>query len=81
VDYGVTQTSLTVSDAPSDIQWCINMKVALLLYGAQVVGVNLPNFNQLEAHLWSMQNENGGITTLVRDMDSHLGAQMPKQPH
>lgn len=41
------------------------MKVALLLYGAQVVGVNLPNFNQLEAHLWSMQNENGSITTLA----------------
>jgi hypothetical protein len=50
------------------------MKVALLLYGAQVVGVNLPNFNQLEAHSWSMQNETGGSTTRVRDMGSHLGA-------
>jgi hypothetical protein len=65
VDYGVTQTNLTASDAPSDIQWCMNMKVALLLYGAEVVGVKLPNFDQLEAHLWSMQNEDGGITTLA----------------
>ena len=65
VDYGVTQTNLAASNAPSDIGWCMNMKVALLLYGAQVVGVNLPNFNQLEAYLWSMQNKNGGITTLA----------------
>ena len=65
VDHGVTQRILTASDAPSDIQWCTNMKVALLLYGAQVIGVNLPNFNQLESHLWSMQNKDGGITTLA----------------
>jgi len=65
VDYGVTQKNLTARDAPSDIQWCMNMKVALLLYGAEVVGVNLPDFNQLEAHLWSMQKSNGGIITLA----------------
>lgn len=65
VDHGVTQRNLTAADAPSDIQWCPNMKVALLLYGAQVVGVDLSNFKQLEAHLWSMQEGNGGIATLA----------------
>ena len=64
VDYGVTQTVLTPQNAPSDIRFCMNMKLALLLYASAVIGVNLPNFAQLEEHLWSMQKGNGGITTL-----------------
>lgn len=74
VDHAVTQRNLTATNAPSDIQWCTNMKVALLLYGAQVIGVNLPNFKQLEAHLWSMQTKNGGITTLATGQGQPSGS-------
>jgi len=42
----------------------MNMKLALLLYASEVIGVKLPSFTQLEEHLWNMQRENGGITTL-----------------
>ncbi len=64
VDYGVSQTVLSAQNAPSDIQFCMNMKLALLLYASEVIGVELPSFTQLEEHLWNMQKENGGITTL-----------------
>ncbi|HYW01476.1 MAG TPA: hypothetical protein VE862_08400 [Candidatus Acidoferrum sp.] len=64
VDYGVTQTVLGPQNAPSDIQFCMNMKLALLLYACEVIGVKLPNFTELVEHLWNMQKENGGITTL-----------------
>ena len=65
IDYGVTQTELTPGNAPSDINWCMNSKVGLILYAAEVVGVTLPNFAEMEAHLWSMQNSVGGIVTLA----------------
>ena len=74
VDYGVTQTQLTDGNAPSDIQNCMNMKLALILYGAQVVGVNLPNFEQIEQLLWSMQQPNGGITTLADGHGNQKGS-------
>ena len=65
VDYSIHQQELWPGNAPSDIGWCANMKLALTLYGAKVVGVKLPNFAELEAHLWSMQDpETGGIITL-----------------
>ena len=64
VDYGVMQSVLSPQNAPSDIQFCMNMKLALLLYASEVIGVKLPDFTQLEEHLWNMQKENGGITTL-----------------
>ncbi len=65
VDYGVHQTTLSDKNAPSDIGWCMNFKVALLLYGAKVVGVEISQFAEIEAFLWKMQKENGGITTLA----------------
>ena len=64
VDYGVTQKELSPQNAPSDIQVCMNMKLALLLFATEVIGLTLPDFARLEEHLWSMQKENGGITTL-----------------
>ena len=64
VDYGVTQKVLSPQNAPSDIQFCMNMKLALLLFAAEVIGLTLPDFARLEEHLWSMQKGNGGITTL-----------------
>lgn len=65
VDYGIHQQELWPGNAPSDIGWCANMKLALTLYGAKIVGVELSNFAELEAHLWSMQDpETGGIITL-----------------
>lgn len=38
-------------------------KLALLLIGANVLQVDLRDRGQIEATLWSMQQENGGITT------------------
>lgn len=64
VDYGVTQKVLGPQNAPSDIQFCMNMKLALLLYASEIIGVTFPNSDQLQEHLWSMQRTNGGITTL-----------------
>lgn len=65
VDAGVTQTYLTPGNAPSDIQWCTNFKIALLLYGAAVVGVTLAAHDQMLNQLLRSQKQNGGITTLA----------------
>jgi len=65
VDSGVTQTFLTPGNAPSDIQWCTNFKVALLLYGAAVVGVTLAAHDQMLTQLLRSQNVDGGIATLA----------------
>jgi hypothetical protein len=74
VDYGVTQKTLTPQNAPSDIHFCMNMKLALLLYAARVIGVVLPNYDQLEQFLWSMQKVNGGITTLTTGHGIPIGS-------
>jgi len=65
VDSGVTQTYLTKGNAPSDIQWCTNFKIALVLYGAAVIGVDLAAHDQMLNQLLRSQKENGGITTLA----------------
>jgi len=74
VDYGVTQSRLNPENAPSDIGFCINFKLALLLYGSQLIGVDLPNFGQLADTLWKMQKENGGITTLSTGRGEPIGS-------
>ena len=65
VDAGVTQKYLTPGNAPSDIQWCTNFKVALVLYGAAVVGVALVAHDQMLNQLLRSQKQDGGITTLA----------------
>ncbi|MGD0178101.1 MAG: hypothetical protein ABSC50_14890 [Candidatus Bathyarchaeia archaeon] len=74
VDYGVKQTELTPGNAPSDIGFCINFKLALLLYGSEVTGVTLQNFDYLADTLWKMQNNNGGITTLSTGNGEPIGS-------
>lgn len=74
VDYGVTQEELTSGNAPSDIGFCINFKLALLLYGSEVTGANLPNFQELADTLWKMQKEDGGITTLSTGHGEPIGS-------
>jgi hypothetical protein len=41
-----------------------NQKLALLLFTARAIGVGLIDEEEMEAHLWSMQNEDGGIASL-----------------
>jgi hypothetical protein len=41
-----------------------NQKLALLLFTARAIGVTIDHENEMEAHLWSMQNGDGGIASL-----------------
>jgi len=61
VDAGVTQEYLTPGNAPSDIQWCTNFKVALVLYGAAVVGVALAAHDQMLRQLLRSQKRDGAL--------------------
>jgi hypothetical protein len=75
VDPGVLQTQILHPwEAPSDISNCMNMKISLLLYGAEVLNVTLPNFSRIEQLLWSMQQANGGITTLADGHGNRKGS-------
>ncbi len=74
VDYGVTQKELQPGNAPSDIGFGMNFKLALLLYGAKVTGTDLPTYNELEEILWSKQQKNGGITTLSTPQGEPTGS-------
>lgn len=74
VDSGVKQTYLTRGNAPSDIQWCANFKVALLLYGAAVVGVTLEAHDQMLQQLLRSQQSDGGITTLAHGNGTPSGS-------
>ena len=74
VDSGVKQTVLTRGNAPSDIQWCTNFKIALLLYGAAVVGVTLAAHDQMLEQLLRSQQPDGGITTLAHGNGTPSGS-------
>jgi hypothetical protein len=41
-----------------------NQKLALLLFTARALGVRLEHESEMEAHLWSMQNTDGGVASL-----------------
>jgi hypothetical protein len=41
-----------------------NQKLALLLFTARALGIGLEHEREMESHLWSMQNEDGGIASL-----------------
>jgi hypothetical protein len=74
VDSGVQQQFLWSSNAPSDIGFGLNFKLALLLYTAKVTGTDLPDFEKLEETLWSKQQANGGITTLSTGYGEPVGS-------
>jgi hypothetical protein len=42
-----------------------NYKLALVLYASKVLNISIADYNQIEAKLWSMQQPNGGITSLA----------------
>jgi hypothetical protein len=42
-----------------------NFKLALILYTSKILDVNIENYTQIEDQLWSMQQDNGGITSLA----------------
>lgn len=42
-----------------------NYKLALILYASKVLNLTIGNYNQIEEKLWSMQQSNGGITSLA----------------
>ncbi len=67
VDYGVTQKILTRGNAPSDLGFGLNFKIALLLYASQITGANFSDFSQIEEYLWTMQNPDGGIASLSQN--------------
>jgi hypothetical protein len=41
-----------------------NQKLALLIFAERAIGVNLEHESEMEAHLWSMQNKDGGVASL-----------------
>lgn len=47
-----------------------NYKLALVLYASKVLGLAIPNYNRIEEKLWSMQQIDGGITSLA-DMNGN----------
>ena len=42
-----------------------NYKLALILYASKVLNITIGNYSQIEEKMWSMQQENGGITSLT----------------
>jgi len=51
-----------------------NQKLALLLFTAKAIGYDLSNEAQMEAHLWSMQNVDGGVTSLSDSLGKKAGS-------
>jgi len=67
LDDGFKQRELTPGNAPSDVGYGLNFKLALLLYACKVTETNFTDYSQMEEYLWSMQIENGGIASLCQD--------------
>ncbi len=51
-----------------------NHKLALFLFTAKALGITVPEEHAMEEHLWSMQNENGGIASLSDSGGSPIGS-------
>lgn len=56
--------------ATEDDGYYANYKLALLLYVSRVLNITLSDYQQIEDQLWSMQQINGGITSLA-DLDGN----------
>jgi hypothetical protein len=51
-----------------------NYKLALILYASEVLNLSIGNYSQIEAKLWSMQQANGGITSLADQNGNPIGS-------
>jgi len=51
-----------------------NNKLALILYASKVLNIAIPNYAQIENKLWSMQQANGGITSLANLNGTRVGS-------
>jgi hypothetical protein len=67
LDDGFKQRELQQGNAPSDIGYGLNFKLALLLYACRVTETNFTDYSQMEEQLWKMQIENGGIASLSQN--------------
>jgi hypothetical protein len=51
-----------------------NHKLALFLFTARALGITVPEEDVMLQHLWSMQNQEGGITTLSNSAGHPIGS-------
>ena len=51
-----------------------NYKLALILYASKVLNITIVTYTQIEKKLWSMQQANGGITSLADLNGNPLGS-------
>jgi hypothetical protein len=51
-----------------------NYKLALILFASKVLELNIANYAQIEDKLWSMQQLNGGITSLTDNIGNLTGS-------
>ena len=51
-----------------------NYKLALILFASKVLDLNIANYTQIEDKLWSMQQPNGGITSLAKPDGNPTGS-------
>ncbi len=51
-----------------------NYKLALILFASKVLDLNIVNYTQIEDKLWSMQQSNGGITSLAKPDGNPTGS-------
>jgi hypothetical protein len=51
-----------------------NHKLALFLFTARALGISVPEEDAMEQHLWSMQNQYGGITSLSDQAGRPIGS-------
>lgn len=51
-----------------------NYKLALILYASKVLSLPIGNYTQIEERLWSMQQVNGGITSLADLNGNSIGS-------
>ncbi len=51
-----------------------NQKLALLIFTARAIGLHLSHEDEMEAHIWSMQNQDGGIASLSDPKGTKTGS-------
>jgi len=68
-DKGLNDWSFTIVDG-----FYSNQKLALLLYTSRVLMMNPAHFADMERHLWSMQQRDGGLAALSDSMGRPMGS-------
>lgn len=51
-----------------------NYKLALILYASKILGLSIGNYTKIKEKLWSMQQANGGITSLADINGNPIGS-------